>query len=202
MDCPDSSPILFCMPENWNAGRRDCDLSSTSGPSSCLSGGCNDGRFCNSPPVSPTSIANFTLNIDLNVLPDYYNLHIFLQSILISALAVSLVDGYDLPIRIGKNASAAFPCPTLFQGPFDSTGFPVWYNSACDEGLATDPNNSPNCCTGRYNTAATCPSSGVRYYSYISACPNTFVYHHGQEASGTSLFSCALAFQADYTFCP
>lgn len=28
--------------------------------------------------------------------------------------------------------------------------------------------NSPNCCTGQYDTPATCPSSGVAYYSYFS----------------------------------
>lgn len=30
------------------------------------------------------------------------------------------------------------------------------------------PGNSPNCCTGSYNTAATCPASRVQYYSYFS----------------------------------
>lgn len=33
--------------------------------------------------------------------------------------------------------------------------------------------NSPNCCSGQYNTAATCPPSGVTDYSYFSAL--TFV---------------------------
>jgi len=28
--------------------------------------------------------------------------------------------------------------------------------------------NSPNCCSGQYDTPATCPSSGVEYYSYFS----------------------------------
>lgn len=28
--------------------------------------------------------------------------------------------------------------------------------------------NSPNCCSGQYDTPATCPSSGVAYYSYFS----------------------------------
>jgi hypothetical protein len=32
------------------------------------------------------------------------------------------------------------------------------------------PDNSPNCCTGSHNTAATCPPSGVQFYSYFSAC--------------------------------
>ena len=33
--------------------------------------------------------------------------------------------------------------------------------------------NSPNCCSGQYNTPATCPSSGVAYYSYFSEWTNT-----------------------------
>ena len=28
--------------------------------------------------------------------------------------------------------------------------------------------NSPNCCSGQYNTPQTCPSSGVQYYSFFS----------------------------------
>jgi hypothetical protein len=58
--------------------------------------------------------------------------------------------------------------PAQLKGPFDSSGFPVGCKSACEAGLAPDPSNDPNCCTGRYNTAATCPSSGVQYYSYFS----------------------------------
>ena len=112
--------------------------------------------------------------------------------------------------------------PAQLKGPFDSTGFPVGCKSACEAGLAPDPNNDPNCCTGRYDTAATCPSSGVQYYSYFSefssasltyvikfdgisesTCPDTYVYAY-DESSGTALFSCAASKQADYTitFCP
>ncbi len=32
--------------------------------------------------------------------------------------------------------------------------------------------NSPNCCSGQFDTAATCPSSGVEFYSYFKGnCP-------------------------------
>src|ERR1700677_2645597 len=58
--------------------------------------------------------------------------------------------------------------PAPLKGPFDSTGFPVGCKSACEAGLAPDPNNDPKCCTGTYDTATTCPSSGVQYYSYFS----------------------------------
>ncbi|KAH8996577.1 hypothetical protein EDB83DRAFT_2238613, partial [Lactarius deliciosus] len=55
-----------------------------------------------------------------------------------------------------------------------------------------------------YNTAATCPSSGVQYFSYLgSNRPNSYVYAY-DESSGTALFSCPSSNQADYTvaFCP
>ena len=76
--------------------------------------------------------------------------------------------------------------PAALKGPYDSSGFPVGCRSACQAGLAPDPGkqwlfsaettwhshlntaNSPNCCTGSHNTAATCPPSGVEYYSYFS----------------------------------
>ena len=58
--------------------------------------------------------------------------------------------------------------PSELIGPFNSTGFPVGCKSACEAGLG-DPVNNPNCCTGSHNTAATCPPSGVAFYSYFSA---------------------------------
>lgn len=77
--------------------------------------------------------------------------------------------------------------PAPLQGPDDSTGFPVGCKSACEANLDGNPSecihrpsayvinihdvlpaNSPNCCSGQYNTAATCLSSGVAYYSYFS----------------------------------
>lgn len=67
-----------------------------------------------------------------------------------------------------------------------------------------DSANSPNCCTGDYDTAATCPSSGVEYYSYFKDnCPNSYCYAY-DESSGTALWTCDASLEADYTitFCP
>ena len=85
--------------------------------------------------------------------------------------------------------------------------------------------NNPNCCTGTHNTAATCPSSGVQYYSYFSAsplfffrsyplnmhacpltensCKDSYVFAY-DEPSGTALWTCDGNKAADYTitFCP
>ena len=57
--------------------------------------------------------------------------------------------------------------PAQLKGPVDNTGALVGCNSACSAGLA-DPKNSPNCCTGRFNSNATCPASGVQFYNFFS----------------------------------
>ncbi|CDO70879.1 hypothetical protein BN946_scf184804.g11 [Trametes cinnabarina] len=208
--------VSFSVPDNWQAGRiwgrRDCDFSTgTPGPNQCLDGGCNGGLLCDphtGTGVPPATVAEFTLGI--NGAPDNYD--------------VSLVDGYNLPLRIDNNKGchvADCPvdlgpnCPDPLKGPFDSTGFPVGCKSACAAGLG-DPTNNPNCCTGTHNTPATCPPSGVQYYSYFSAyplpertafgednCPNSYAYAY-DESSGTALWTCDSSLAADYTitFCP
>ncbi|KAI9056419.1 Osmotin thaumatin-like protein [Trametes sanguinea] len=196
--------VSFYVPNNWAAGRiwarRDCDFSTNPGPNSCLDGGCNGGLVCDphtGTGVPPATLAEFTLSPDASG-SDWYD--------------VSLVDGYNLPVRISNNKGCGVAdcpvdlgpnCPAPLKGPFDSTGFPVGCRSACEAGLG-DPVNNPNCCTGTHNTAATCPPSGVEYYSYFkSNCPNSYVYAY-DESSGTALWTCAGSNQADYTitFCP
>jgi len=197
--------VQFGVPDNWAAARiwarRDCDFSTNPGPNSCLDGGCNGGLVCDhntGTGVPPATLAEFTLSTNPSV-PDNYD--------------VSLVDGYNLPMRINNNAGCPVGscpvdlgpnCPAPLQGPYDSTGFPVGCRSACEAGLAPDPNNSPNCCTGAYSTPAACPPSGVQYYSYFkNSCPDSYVYAY-DESSGTALFTCPESSQADYTitFCP
>ncbi|KZT19042.1 thaumatin-like protein [Neolentinus lepideus HHB14362 ss-1] len=183
--------VSFSVPDNWTAGRiwarRDCDFSSNPGPNSCLDGGCNGGLEC-----------------DLRLGPggsdlDWYD--------------ISLVDGYNLPARIDNNVGCGIPscpvdlgpnCPSPLKGPFDSSGFPVGCKSACDANLDGNQSNSPNCCTGQYNTAATCKPSGVADYSYFKDnCPNSYVYAY-DESSGAALWTCNATLNADYTltFCP
>ncbi|KAI0772744.1 Osmotin thaumatin-like protein [Trametes elegans] len=198
--------VSFNVPNNWAAGRiwldqarRDCDFSVNPGPNSCLDGGCNGGLECDpntGTGVPPATVAEFTLSASNGV--DWYD--------------VSLVDGYNLPVRIDNNKGchvADCPvdlgpnCPSELKGPFDSSGFPVGCKSACQAGLG-DPVNNPNCCTGTHNTAATCPPSGVAYYDYFKGnCPNAYAYAY-DESSGTALWTCDSGLQADYTvtFCP
>ncbi|KAI0059940.1 Osmotin, thaumatin-like protein [Artomyces pyxidatus] len=203
-ESPPSTSVSFGVPDNWKAGRiwgrRDCDFTTNPGPNSCLDGGCNGGLLCDphtGTGVPPATVAEWTLEGDNNF--DYYD--------------VSLVDGYNLPMAIITSVScpvASCPvdlgplCPIPLVGPFDSTGFPVGCKSACAANLDGDATNSANCCSGSHDTAATCPSSGVQFYSYFKQnCPNSYSYAF-DESSGTALWTCNSGLGADYTvtFCP
>ncbi|KIJ56341.1 hypothetical protein M422DRAFT_150973 [Sphaerobolus stellatus SS14] len=194
------STTTFSVPDNWQAGRiwgrRDCDFS-IAGPNSCLDGGCNGGLLCDPHTgvgVPPATLAEWTLGI--NGQPDFYD--------------VSMVDGYNLPMRIDNNVGCPIAdcpvdlgpnCPAPLIGPFDSTGFPVGCKSACFANLDGDQANSPNCCSGSFDTPATCPSSGVEFYSYFkSNCPNAYAYPYDDA---TALKMCPSSLNADYTltFC-
>ncbi|KAF8265823.1 thaumatin, partial [Lactarius quietus] len=196
----------FNVPDNWSIGhiwgRRDCNFNTANpGPDACLDGGCPGGLLCTGQVNQfklTLTVAEFTLSTDPNV-PDYYD--------------ISLIAGFNLPMRIDNDAYCGVPqcsvdlgtnCPIPLQEPYKPAGFPTGCNSACKAGLAADPNNDPNCCSGKYDSAATCPPSGVQYYSYFkSNCPDTYAYVF-DGSSGTSAFSCPSHFQAAYyiTFCP
>ncbi|THU78273.1 Osmotin thaumatin-like protein [Dendrothele bispora CBS 962.96] len=193
--------VSFSVPDNWRSGRmwarRDCNFSSNPGPNSCLDGGCNGGLVCDphtGTGVPPASLAEWTLSTNPNI-PDNYD--------------VSLVDGYNLPLRITNNVGCPVAdcpvdlgpnCPANQKGPFDSVGFPVGCKSACL--VDPNPSNSRNCCSGQFNTPATCPSSGVANYHYFKDnCPNAYAYAFDDA---TALKTCPSNLRADYTltFCP
>ncbi|KAI0674521.1 Osmotin thaumatin-like protein [Trametes maxima] len=192
--------VSFSVPNNWKAGRiwgrRGCDFSSNNGPNACLDGGCNGGLECDphtGTGVPPVTLAEFTLGA--NGIDNY---------------DVSVVDGFNIPLRVDNNKGCAVAdcpvdlnpgCPAAIKGPTDSNGNVVGCKSACAAGLG-DPTNNPNCCTGTHNTPATCPSSGVQFYSYFkNGCPNAYAYAYDDK---TALKTCDSNLQADYTvtFCP
>ncbi|EPT01966.1 hypothetical protein FOMPIDRAFT_1023010 [Fomitopsis schrenkii] len=196
--------VAFSVPDDWTAGRiwgrRDCDFSISNPATQCADGGCNGGLECalsGGTGVPPATVAEFTLGGTTGI--DNYD--------------VSLVDGYNLPMRIDNNVGCGIPscpvdlgpnCPAALKGPYDSSGFPVGCKSACYANLDGNQANSPNCCSGQYDTKATCPSSGVAYYSYFKDnCPNSYAYAY-DESSGTALWTCPASKGADYTitFCP
>jgi len=195
--------VTFTVPSDWDGriwGRRDCDFSTNPGPNSCIDGGCNGGLLCDvntGTGVPPATLAEFNFNGGGT---DFFD--------------VSLVDGYNLPMRINNNVGCGIPscpvdlgpnCPAAQKGPFDSSGFPVGCKSAClVDALNGNAGNSPNCCSGQYDTQATCPSSGVTNYAYFkNNCPDAYAYAY-DEPSGTALWTCSTNLNAAYTitFCP
>ncbi|KAJ3480610.1 hypothetical protein NLI96_g8219 [Meripilus lineatus] len=218
-EAPPLTAVSFPVPDNWKAGRiwgrRDCDFSLAPAPT-CLSGWCNGGLLCDprtGTGVPPASVAEWTLQGD--GLRDFYDgmCCLLLTPHLLSWCANAKKTQFRLSMGI------IFPCglltpPTVqsqtamstwaHRGPFDSTGFPVGCKSACAANLDGNPTNSPNCCSGSFDTAATCPPSGVQFYSYFkSNCPNAYAYAY-DESSGTALWTCDSNLNADYTltFCP
>lgn len=123
------------------------------------------------------------------------------------------MDGYNLPLSVTNNVGCPVAdcpvdlgpnCPAPIQGPFEPSGFPVGCKSACEANLDGNPSNSSNCCTGSFASAATCPPSGVSYYSYFKGnCPNSYAYAF-DESSGTALWTCNSGLNANYNviFCP
>ncbi|KAF8259027.1 thaumatin [Lactarius quietus] len=201
---PPSSKVSFTVPDNWMGqiwGRRDCNFTTNPGADSCLDGGCPGGLLCTGPGQSPVTTAEFILGTDDVTdegIPDVYD--------------ISLINGFNMPMRISNNVTCSVPecsvdlganCPIQLQEPYQPTGFHTGCNSACAAGLAPDPNNDPNCCTGKYDDTQICLPSGVQYYSYFkSNCPNTYV-HISDKADENPLFTCDTRFQAVYTvtFC-
>ncbi|TRM61306.1 thaumatin [Schizophyllum amplum] len=203
-EAPAWSSVTFNVPDDWQSGRiwgrRNCDFSTNPGPNSCLTGGCNGGLVCDhysGTGVPPATLAEWTMNGSGGL--DNYD--------------VSLVDGYNLPMRVSTNVGcpvAECPvdlgpnCPAANKGPFDSSGFPVGCKSDCQ--LASVPSNSPACCSGQWaGGPQDCPSSGAEpSYSYFkSNCPNAYGYAY-DEPSGTALWTCPASKYAEYTvtFCP
>ncbi|PAV16382.1 thaumatin [Pyrrhoderma noxium] len=192
------SQVSFTVADGWTSGRiwgrRDCVFNSTSsGATSCSTGGCNGGLECDTSSgtgVPPASLAEWTLN---GGGLDWYD--------------VSLVDGYNIPMKITNNVGCDESDCSTDLGPDCPDALKHGNNgclSACAADLDGNPQDSANCCSGSHNTAETCPSSGVQYYSYFKeGCKNSYVYAY-DESSGTALRNCSSSLNADYTltFCP
>ncbi len=61
--------------------------------------------------------------------------------------------------------------------PLNPSGTAVGCLSACAANLDSNQQDSANCCSGSHATPATCPPSGVAFYSYFkNRCSNSYVY--------------------------
>jgi hypothetical protein len=127
--------------------------------------------------VPPASLAEFTFDGT----DDWYDGELrclfLLPETITHNTTVSLVDGFNLPMRItptGGCAVADCPkdlnpeCPGEIRGPADGSGSNHGCKSACFANLDGNPADSANCCSGSHNVPATCPPSGVRFYDYFS----------------------------------
>ncbi|MBW0520182.1 hypothetical protein O181_059897 [Austropuccinia psidii MF-1] len=198
-EAPQGQLRTIDVPDGWSGrfwGRRDCDFSKPD-VASCSTGACRGGLKCEpgvGTGIPPATLAEFTLNGDQG--KDYYD--------------VSNVDGFNLPVKIENNKNCKIATCTVDLNPGcpddrmkvrNSKGAFVGCLSACQANLDGHRDNSPNCCSGQYATAQTCPTSGVQYYDYFkSRCPDSYAYAY-DEASQSALYTCV---GADYvlTFCP
>ncbi|KAG9128407.1 hypothetical protein FRC07_013747 [Ceratobasidium sp. 392] len=159
------SSRTFYVPDNWAAGRiwgrRGCDFTNVQGPESCLTGGCEGGLNCTQPGVPPSTLAEWTLSPTSDA-PDFYD--------------VSLVDGYDLPMRISTNKEcpvAECPvdldsvCPDQLKGAYAPDGLVVSCKTSCQANLDGNQANSTNCCSGAFATPETCPRESVAYVDFF-----------------------------------
>ncbi|XP_038974345.1 thaumatin-like protein 1b [Phoenix dactylifera] len=176
-------------PATWAGrmwGRTGCSTDS-SGKFTCQTGDCGSGQVaCNGKGgTPPASLVEFTLKGDGG--KDNYD--------------ISLVDGFNLPVSITPqgvsgctapscSANINAVCPAVLQDKV--SGSVVGCKSACLEF-----NQPKYCCTGAYNTSATCkPTTYSEFFK--KECPQAYSYAYDDK---TSLFTCT---GANYliTFCP
>ncbi|QRW16653.1 pathogenesis-related protein PR5K (thaumatin family) [Rhizoctonia solani] len=151
-EAPGGSEFSFTVPENWKSGRiwarTGCDFTNSEGIGSCVTGGCLGGLQCDANVVAhpPVTYAEFTLN---NNGQDHYD--------------VSLVGGFNLPIRISNTAGCGYAECT------------VNLNEHCPEPLKVpiDPNGTVAACKVRNSRrlGAERASSGVRDRAKVSSAP-------------------------------
>ncbi|KAK3143132.1 hypothetical protein QOZ80_4BG0358800 [Eleusine coracana subsp. coracana] len=199
---PPSGKFQLAAPSSgpWSGNfwaRTGCAVDAATGRFSCATADCGSGAVtCDGRgPAPPVSLAEITLAAPGSGAPDFYD--------------VSLVDGFNVPVRIAPAASGATGdcrpaacagdvnamCPTDLRvvSSGSNGGGVVACRSACSA------YGSPRyCCTGEYGTPATC---GPTNYSQVfkTACPTAYSYAY-DDASST--FTCTGASSYDITFCP
>ncbi|KAI6671494.1 hypothetical protein NL676_006379 [Syzygium grande] len=186
------------VPASWSGrlwGRTFCSQDPATGKFACLTGDCGSSALqCSgSGAAPPATLAEFTLNGADGL--DFYD--------------VSLVDGYNLPMLVVPQRSAA-----TAAGNCTATGCVADLNRACPQELKVTSTGSEGggvacksacgafgdpqyCCSGAHGSPDTCAPSKYSEY-FKTACPKAYSYAYDDR---TSTFTCA---SADYeiTFCP
>ncbi|XP_074276503.1 thaumatin-like protein 1 [Silene latifolia] len=153
----------------------------------CRSADCGSGQVaCNGAgAIPPATLVEFTLNGNGNM--DFFD--------------VSLVDGFNLPVRVAPQGCGSTACPVDVNSVCppelsvrDARGGVIGCKSAC---LAF--NQPQYCCTGAYSTPQTCPPTNYSKF-FKAQCPQAYSYAYDDRSS---TFTCRSG-STDYvvTFCP
>ncbi|XP_019152961.1 PREDICTED: pathogenesis-related protein 5-like [Ipomoea nil] len=177
----------FQAPAKWSGriwGRTGCRFDGSGGGGNCTTADCGPSVECNGAgAIPPATLAEFTIGSGGG--KDFYD--------------VSLVDGYNLPIKVEAVGGL---------GACGSTGCAADLNRICPnelrakDGLACKSAcgafaKPEYCCSGAYSSPATCKPS-VYSRMFKTACPTSYTYAYDDA---TSTFTCT---GANYvlTFCP
>uniref|UniRef100_A0A0D9W275 Thaumatin-like protein n=1 Tax=Leersia perrieri TaxID=77586 RepID=A0A0D9W275_9ORYZ len=196
---PPSGTFQLAAPSSgsWSGtfwARTGCAVDSSTGRFSCATADCGSGDVaCNGRgPSPPVTLAEITLASPGSGGQDFYD--------------VSLVDGFNVPVRLSPSGGSAgecravacagdvnAACPSDLRVVVAGSGGVVACRSACDA-----YRSARYCCTGEYGSPAAC---GPTNYSQVfkTACPAAYSYAY-DDASST--FTCVGASNYDVTFCP
>ncbi|KAG8064130.1 hypothetical protein GUJ93_ZPchr0004g39231 [Zizania palustris] len=172
--------------------RTGCSVDSSTGRFTCATADCGSGDVsCDGRgPSPPVTLVEVTLAGPGSGGRDFYD--------------VSLVDGFNVPVRISPSGGSGGDCRSAACAgdvngvcPADlrvvAASGVVACRSACNA-----YRSARYCCTGEYGSPAAC---GPTSYSQVfkSACPAAYSYAY-DDASST--FTCVGASSYDVTFCP
>jgi hypothetical protein len=175
---PQGAQIDLTVTPDWSGrvwGRTGCAFDAA-GKGSCATGDCGGQAACNGSGATPATLAEFTFAGAGDQV--FYD--------------VSLVDGFNVPMRIepgaehptcGRPECAAdlnATCDPVLQKR-DAAGATVACKSACDA-LGTPE----ACCSGTHNTPETCPPTDYAR-SFKAQCPTAYSYAYDDP---TSTFTC------------
>ncbi|HET6346296.1 MAG TPA: thaumatin family protein [Myxococcota bacterium] len=157
-------------------GRTGCTFD-TAGKGRCVTGDCGGQAACTGSGATPATLAEFTFGGAGDQV--FYD--------------VSLVDGFNVPMRIEPGAehpACGSPecavdlnatCEPVLQKR-DDAGATVACKSACDA-LGTEE----ACCSGAHNTPETCPPTD-HARTFKAQCPTAYSYAYDDPSS---TFTCA-----------
>ncbi|PWZ45306.1 Thaumatin-like protein 1a [Zea mays] len=174
--------------------RTGCAVDSATGRFSCATADCGTGDVAcqGRGPAPPVSLVEVTLAAPGSGGQDFYD--------------VSLVDGFNVPVRVAPSGGGGDCRPAACAGDVNAmcpadlrvvassgSGGVVACKSACSA-----YGSARYCCTGQYGTPATCRPTN---YSQVfkSACPSAYSYAYDDTSS---TFTCSGASSYDVTFCP